>query len=74
MWPYRLAIRTLVAGLQPMIVATTANGTPRSRSLVTVVCRLCRCRDSRHYLPSLTMSRPAMSGPFSQHEFAAVPT
>jgi integrase/recombinase XerD len=28
----------------------------------------------RHYLPSLTMSRPAMLSPFSQHAFAAAPT
>ena len=28
----------------------------------------------RHYLPSLTMSRPAMPGPFSQDVFAVVPT
>ena len=39
MWPYRFAILTLVAALQPMIAATTANATPCSSSLVTVVCR-----------------------------------
>ena len=37
MWPYRFAMRALVAALQPMISATTANGCPASSSLVTAV-------------------------------------
>src|SRR5262245_55102866 len=38
MWPCRFAMLAVVLALQPMIVATTGRGAPRSRSRVQAAC------------------------------------